>query len=101
MWWHINKHAHEETGAIQTDTTETTIEERIITADLTETAIEAPSVTKILKFAIPAIGVWLCSPLLSLIGFLKKSTWFAAIQVLSNKKDYLIQFVASVAQTVK
>ena len=27
----------------------------------------APGVAKILKFAVPAIGVWLCSPLLSLI----------------------------------
>lgn len=32
-----------------------------------EELIEAPSVQKILRFAIPAIGVWLCSPLLSLI----------------------------------
>jgi hypothetical protein len=31
------------------------------------TMIEAPGVSKILKFAIPAIGVWLCGPLLSLI----------------------------------
>jgi Na+-driven multidrug efflux pump len=31
------------------------------------TTIEAPNVGKILKFAIPAIGVWLCGPLLSLI----------------------------------
>ena len=29
--------------------------------------MEAPSVKKILEFAIPAIGIWLCSPLLSLI----------------------------------
>jgi hypothetical protein len=29
--------------------------------------IDAPGVAKILKFAIPAIGVWLCGPLLSLI----------------------------------
>jgi hypothetical protein len=29
--------------------------------------IDAPSVSKIFKFAIPAIGVWLCGPLLSLI----------------------------------
>lgn len=28
---------------------------------------DAPSVGKILRFAIPAIGVWLCGPLLSLI----------------------------------
>jgi Na+-driven multidrug efflux pump len=31
------------------------------------TEIETPNVKKILKFAIPAIGVWLCGPLLSLI----------------------------------
>jgi hypothetical protein len=29
--------------------------------------IDAPGVAKVLKFAIPAIGVWLCGPLLSLI----------------------------------
>ncbi|KAL3912619.1 MAG: hypothetical protein SGILL_006811 [Bacillariaceae sp.] len=29
--------------------------------------IEAPDMRKILKFAIPAIGVWLCGPLLSMI----------------------------------
>jgi len=34
---------------------------------VTSTNIETPSVSKILKFAIPAIGVWLCGPLLSLI----------------------------------
>lgn len=31
------------------------------------TKIQPPTVSKILKFAIPAIGVWLCNPLLSLI----------------------------------
>lgn len=30
-------------------------------------SIEAPSVKKIILFAIPAIGIWLCGPLLSLI----------------------------------
>jgi len=30
-------------------------------------AISTPSVGKILKFAVPAIGVWLCGPILSLI----------------------------------
>lgn len=29
--------------------------------------VEAPSIAKIIQFAIPATGVWLCSPLLSLI----------------------------------
>ena len=32
-----------------------------------DSAVVAPSVKKIILFAIPAIGVWLCSPLLSLI----------------------------------
>lgn len=32
-----------------------------------EAAISTPSVGKILKFAVPAIGVWLCGPILSLI----------------------------------
>lgn len=31
------------------------------------TAIEAPTVKNIIRFAIPAIGIWLCGPLLSLI----------------------------------
>lgn len=38
------------------------------TTDLdTPSVLEAPGVRKILRFAIPAIGVWLCGPLLSLI----------------------------------
>lgn len=31
------------------------------------TNLEAPNVKKIISFAIPAIGIWLCGPLLSLI----------------------------------
>ena len=30
-------------------------------------AIETPSVLKILRYTVPAIGIWLCSPILSLI----------------------------------
>ena len=33
----------------------------------TQNGAAAPNVRTILKFAIPAVGVWLCSPLLSLI----------------------------------
>jgi Na+-driven multidrug efflux pump len=36
-------------------------------AAVEEPALEAPGVRRILRFAIPAIGVWLCGPLLSLI----------------------------------
>jgi hypothetical protein len=32
-----------------------------------DAGIEVPSVRTILSFAVPAIGVWLCSPLLSMI----------------------------------
>jgi hypothetical protein len=31
------------------------------------TTLNPPTISKIIKFAIPAIGVWLCGPLLSLI----------------------------------
>jgi Na+-driven multidrug efflux pump len=55
------------------------IYEEIVTQDVTtsptapsviteeEPPLEAPGVRRILRFAIPAIGVWLCGPLLSLI----------------------------------
>ena len=39
----------------------------IVGEPVTASRMESPSVSKILKFAIPAVGVWLCSPLLSLI----------------------------------
>ena len=49
-----------------------------------EREINAPSVAKILKYTIPAIGVWLCSPVLSMIdtssvGLLSGTTQQAAL----------------------
>ncbi len=46
--------------------------------------IEAPAVQNIIKFAIPAIGIWLCGPLLSLIdtsavGMLSGTAQLAAL----------------------
>ena len=63
--------------------------------------IEAPSVTKILRFAIPAMGVWLCGPLLSLIdtssvGILSGTVQQAALNPAVAVTDYgalLISFL--------
>lgn len=44
--------------------------ERLTTSKVEATSasrIEVPSISKIIRFAIPAMGVWLCSPLLSMI----------------------------------
>ena len=40
---------------------------------------QAPSVRQILKFAVPAVGVWLCSPLLSLIDTSAVGLWSGTI----------------------
>lgn len=55
--------------------------------------ITAPSVLKIIKFAVPAIGVWLCNPLLSLIdtsvvGLLSGVTQQAALNPATAVTDY-------------
>jgi len=60
---------------------------------LEERAIEAPSLRKILNFAVPAIGVWLCSPLLSLIdtssvGLLSGTAQQAALNPAVAVTDY-------------
>jgi hypothetical protein len=39
----------------------------VVGEPVTSTKVQHPDISKILKFAIPAIGVWLCGPLLSLI----------------------------------
>ena len=54
---------------------------------------EAPSVSKIIKFAIPAIGVWLCGPILSLIdtsavGLLSGTAQQAALNPAVAISDY-------------
>mmetsp|Transcript_6918 Transcript_6918/g.15836 ORF Transcript_6918/g.15836 Transcript_6918/m.15836 type:complete len:600 (-) Transcript_6918:68-1867(-) len=61
--------------------------------------IEPPSVAKILKFAIPAIGVWLCGPLLSLIdtgavGLLSGTTQQAALGPATAVANFALLCVA-------
>lgn len=61
----------------------------------------APSVSKILKFAIPAIGVWLSSPLLSLIdtcdvGNLSGTVHHAALNPAVVVTDYTALLLAFV-----
>lgn len=66
-----------------------------------ETPLEAPDVKKVLRFAIPAIGVWLCSPLLSLIdtsavGLLSGTAQQAALNPAVAITDYgslLVAFI--------
>jgi len=65
----------------------------------TKTAISTPSVGKILRFAIPAIGVWLCGPLLSLIdtsavGVLSGTIQQAALNPAVAVTDYAALLIA-------
>lgn len=58
-----------------------------------------PSVRKILKFAVPAIGVWLCGPLLSLIdtssvGLLTGTTQQATLNPAVAATDYAALLIA-------
>jgi Na+-driven multidrug efflux pump len=62
-------------------------------------SIEAPGLRQIVKFAIPAIGVWLCSPLLSLIdtstvGLLSGTAQQAALNPAVAVTDYGALLVA-------
>ena len=79
--------------------------EKIVPADevvgepVTRIAIEAPPVMKILKFAVPAVCVWLCSPLLSLIdtsavGTLSGTVQQAALSPAVAVTDYAALLVA-------
>lgn len=66
---------------------------------VTKTTIESPSVSKILKFAIPAIGVWLCGPLLSLIdtsavGLFSGTVQQAALNPAVAVTDYAALLIA-------
>lgn len=63
--------------------------------------VEAPKVSKILKFAIPAIGVWLCGPLLSLIdtsavGLLSGTVQQAALNPAVAVTDYAALLIVSI-----
>eukprot|EP00533_Pseudo-nitzschia_delicatissima_P003312 CAMPEP_0116106344 /NCGR_PEP_ID=MMETSP0327-20121206/15585_1 /TAXON_ID=44447 /ORGANISM="Pseudo-nitzschia delicatissima, Strain B596" /LENGTH=850 /DNA_ID=CAMNT_0003598949 /DNA_START=129 /DNA_END=2681 /DNA_ORIENTATION=- len=60
---------------------------------------QTPSVRKILKFAIPAIGVWLCGPILSLIdtsavGVLSGTVQQAALNPAVAVTDYAALLIA-------
>jgi len=64
-----------------------------------ETAPEPPGLRSILRFAIPAIGVWLCSPILSLIdtssvGLLSGTAQQAALNPAVAVTDYGCLLVA-------
>jgi Na+-driven multidrug efflux pump len=61
--------------------------------------IIAPSVMKIIQFAIPAIGVWLCNPILSLIdtsvvGLLSGVSQQAALNPATAVTDYAALLIA-------
>lgn len=67
--------------------------------DIPSEPIQSPSVGKILKFAIPAVGVWLCSPLLSLIdtaavGILSGTAQQAALNPAVAVTDYAALLIA-------
>ena len=56
-------------------------------------AIETPSISKILSYTFPAIGVWLCSPILSMIdtaavGVLSGTAQQAALNPAVSVTDY-------------
>jgi len=65
----------------------------------TEQEIVAPSVKKVFKFAVPAIGVWLCGPLLSMIdtssvGILSGTIQQAALNPAVAVTDYAALLIA-------
>jgi len=67
--------------------------------EIDESDIDIPRLSKIIKFAIPAIGVWLCSPLLSLIdtssvGLLSGTAQQAALNPAVAVTDYTALLVA-------
>ncbi len=79
---------------------EADISESLSTGNDQITAIETPSVRKILKFAIPAIGVWLCGPILSLIdtaavGVLSGTVQQAALNPAVAVTDYAALLIVS------
>jgi len=87
-------------GANNVISTETNIPKRddsgvVVTPEV----IRVPSVKKIVSFAIPAIGVWLCSPLLSLIdtsavGLLSGTSQQAALNPAVAVVDYAALLMA-------
>ena len=77
----------------------------IVGEPVTAPKMETPSVGRILKFAIPAVGVWLCSPLLSLIdtsavGLLAGTTQQAALNPAVAVTDYAALLIVSCITTL-
>ena len=72
----------------------------VVGEPVTTTKVESPRVSEILKFAIPAIGVWLCGPLLSLIdtsavGVLSGTIQQAALNPAVAVTDYAALLIVS------
>lgn len=86
-------------GQISTKELRKAEEELALAKEDEEEPIIAPDITKIIKFAIPAVGVWLCSPLLSLIdtssvGLLSGTVQQAALNPAVAVTDYSALLVA-------
>ena len=77
-------------GAVSDDTS--TISQSVSSSPIVK-EINTPSVAKILKLTLPAIGVWLCSPVLSMIdtasvGLLSGTAQQAALNPAISVTDY-------------
>ena len=73
--------------------------EEVVGEAVTRSNFDAPPVMTIVKFAIPAVGVWLCSPLLSLIdtsavGMLSGTVHQAALNPAVAVTDYAALLIA-------
>eukprot|EP00985_Skeletonema_marinoi_P011396 scaffold5417_cov136-Skeletonema_marinoi.AAC.2 len=80
-------------GAAESDDTATTSQSVSSPSSPNMREINTPSVAKILKYTIPAIGVWLCSPVLSMIdtasvGLLSGTAQQAALNPAVSVADF-------------
>eukprot|EP00984_Skeletonema_dohrnii_P018380 scaffold8562_cov102-Skeletonema_dohrnii-CCMP3373.AAC.7 len=80
-------------GTAESDDTATTSHSVSSSSSPNMREINTPSVAKILKYTIPAIGVWLCSPVLSMIdtasvGLLSGTAQQAALNPAVSVADY-------------
>ncbi|KAL7562249.1 hypothetical protein ACA910_004056 [Epithemia clementina (nom. ined.)] len=71
----------------------------VVDKDDNSNKVEAPTLSRIIQFAIPATGVWLCSPLLSLIdtstvGLLSGTTQQAALNPAVAVTEYTALLIA-------
>mmetsp|Transcript_2151 Transcript_2151/g.5395 ORF Transcript_2151/g.5395 Transcript_2151/m.5395 type:complete len:1046 (+) Transcript_2151:143-3280(+) len=86
-------------GTTQHQSSSSSSSSTVTTKQHEEIMAQAPNVRKILKFAIPAIGVWLCGPLLSLIdtsavGVLSGTAQQAALNPAVAVTDYAALLIA-------